>query len=373
LKVDLLVLALLVGCTPGDEPSDDSDVGSETDPQVGPACDEPGTICTIAGRPGELGFDGDGNAALETMLYFPSGLAWSPEGRLVVDDFNNMRIRELTDDGRLVTIAGSGIHGWAVPGPALASPLENPVDVAFLPDGTLVVDELHTGRLLAVKDGTIAVLAGDGEEGYSGDGGPAADATLDNPAGVATADDGTVYVSDTGNHCVRFVRDATIETLVGDGTAGMDDGAGHVRLNRPQHVRVDAERHRLLVADSGNHVVRAIDLGTHEVTIVAGTGEDGSDGDGGPATSARLSQPYGVAVDLDGGLLIADLGANRLRRVAPDGTIDTIAGTGDKAFSGDGGPAAAAALAGPSDVLVGPDGAIYVADMFNGVVRRITR
>jgi serine/threonine-protein kinase len=128
---------------------------------------------------------------------------------------------------------------------------------------------------------------------------------------------------------------------------------------------------RLLVADADNHQVRAIDLLTRQVTVLAGDGAQGSGGDGGPATAAQLNQPYGVTVAPDGAVYVADFGDNRVRRIGPDGVISTVAGTGEAAFSGDGGPAVDAALSGPADVLLGPDGALYIADMVNGVVRRV--
>lgn len=370
----LLAASGLAACTAGEGPDDP---GNPADPPA--ACDGAGVLCTVAGTPpGEgdhpfLGFNGDGLAATATWLYFPSSLAWLPDGRLLVDDFNNMRIRVLEPDGRLVTVAGNGVHGWAVEGEiATASPLENPVDVAVDPEGAIVIAELHTGRVLRVDDtGRLTVVAGTGELGFTGDGGPARAARLSQAVGVAVADDGTVYVADTENHCVRSITpDGVIDGLAGDGAPGRIDGV-EARLHDPQRVRIDAERNRLLVADSGSHTVRAIDLDTGVVTTIAGTGMPGFAGDGGPATAAQLQQPYGVNVGPDGSVLVADFGNHRVRRIDADGTITTIAGTGERAYGGEEVPAAEVAIAGPSDVLLAPDGAVLVAELFSGLVRRI--
>lgn len=367
----LCLLVALQACVSTTDGKVDGGVDTEdTDvTQVAP-CEVPGAICTVAGEGGKLGLNGDGLPPLETWLYFPSGLDWAPDGALVIDDFNNMRIRALRD-GRLTTIVGDGVHGWATPeAPALESALENPVDVAYGPDGVLYVAELHTSRILSVgDDGLIHVFAGTGDEGFSGDGAPAVQALLFSASGVAVASDGRVFIADTNNHCVRVVGlDGEIQRLGGDGVPGTDVGMSG-RLHHPQRLALDGDR--LLVADAGNHQVRAIDLVTHEVTVVAGDGTEGGGGDGGPATKAQLMEPYGVTVGADGTVYIADFADNRVRAIAPDGTISTLAGTGVAEFSGDGGPATDASLNGPADVLVGPDGALYIADMINGVVRRV--
>lgn len=366
MRLPLLIALITAGCTSTDGPSGDGD----TDTFPAAACDEPGAICTIAGQGGKLGLNGDGLAATATWLYFPSALDWTPDGALLIDDFNNMRVRELRD-GLLTTVIGNGVHGWATPGaPATASELENPVDLAVAPDGAVYVAELHTSRILRVgDDGLIALFAGTGDEGFSGDGAPATSATFSGASGLAVAPDGRLFISDTDNHCVRVVElDGTVRSVAGDGMAGADDGTA-ARFHHPQRLVVDGDR--LLVADADNHRVRAIDLLTGAVTTVAGTGVAGFSGDGGPATAAQLNQPYGVTTGPDGQIYVAEYGNHRVRRVDADGVLTTVAGTGEATFSGDGGPAADAALNGPADVLTGPDGALYIADMLNGVVRRV--
>lgn len=331
-----------------------------------PRCADPGVICTLAGIPGLQGYNGEHLPARGTMLYFPSSLALDPEGRLTVDDFNNMRIRRL-EGGILTTIAGNGVHAYATPGAlALDSAMENPVDIAWDETGALVIAELHAARVLRVdEDGRLVVIAGTGDPGFAGDGGPATDATLSQAGGIAITAEGELVVADTDNHCLRHVdASGTITSLVGDGLPAQDPA----HLDRPQKVRVLGRQ--AWVADTNNNRIQRVDLDTGAVVTVAGTGAPGDTGDGGPATAATLNQPYGVHPDPDGGLWIADTGNHRVRYVHPDGTLETVAGTGVEGFAGDEGPATEAALDFPIDVLRDGD-TLYIADMLNGTVREI--
>ncbi len=338
-----------------------------------------GDICRVAGT-GQLGFNGEGLAAADSWLYWPSSVEIDPAGRLVIVDFNNMRLRRLEPDGTLRTIAGSGEHSWSAPGSgALESPLENPVEVRFLPDGTFFIAALHEARVLYVDaDQQVTVYAGTGEQGFSGDGGPATAAALSEAVGLAVLeapagdlDAGTLVISDTQNHCLRAVTpDGAIRTLAGKGLpgyAGDGDDFDGVMFSTPE--RIDAAGGALYVADTYNHAVRRLDLLTGAVSTVAGIGAPGFSGDGGPATAAQLNSPYGLDMAADGTLWIADTGNNRVRRVAPDGTITTLAGTGAAGLTGDDGPALDATLDWPVDVVADPDGNVYIADMRNGVVR----
>lgn len=335
-----------------------------------PPCDDPGVVCTVAGVPGALGANADGQPATSTWLYFPTALAWRGDD-LVVDDFNNMRIRAVSPDGSIRTLAGSGLHAWASQGtPALQTALENPVDVDVLPDGRLLVAELHTARVLEIDpDGVVEILAGSGEVGLTGDGGPALEASMSQVGGVAVGPDGRVAIADTDNHCVRVVEEGGITRLAGSGLASFIDGMGEgAGLRRPQRVRwIDGA---LYVADTENHAIRRIDPTTGEVTTVAGVGTPGNTGDGGPATEAQLREPYSVRAAPDGGLLIADSGNHLVRHVRADGTLHTLLGTGEAGYDAEGTQAASTPLDFPVDVLAGPDGDLYVADMKNGIVRR---
>lgn len=221
---------------------------------------------------------------------------------------------------------------------------------------------------------TISTVAGHGEAGFGGDGGPATKALLNRPCAVAVDTEGNLYIADYMNNRVRKVqRDGTIITLAGTGEAG-DAGDGgpavKARLRGPYGVSVD--RHgNVYVADQRNHRIRRIARdGT--ISTVAGTGKRGSSGDGGPATAASLDGADATVTDTDGNLYIADSGNHRVRKVSTAGTITTIAGT-TRGYSGDGGPAVGAQLNLPAALALDGAGNLYVGDFRNHVVRKITR
>lgn len=338
----------------------------------GTDCDAHGVLCTVAGVPSTSGYNGDGLDALETWLYFPSSLAFSPEGELTIADFNNMRVRRLRD-GRLDTVLGNGMHAYATIGaPALDTPLEHPVDIAYLPDGRLAAAELHASRVLVVEpDGTVGVLAGSGEWGHDGDGGPADQAQLAEASGIAIGDDGTIYIADTQNHCIRRVdpTTGTLEHVAGDGLVGLQDGA-EPRFFAPQ--RLLSTPDGLYVADTRNHAIRFLAHGTSQVQTIAGTGIPGDSGEGGPADQAQLDEPYGLAWSPRGTLLIADANNNRIVEVSEDGSLQSLVGTGEPGFARDGAQASEAPLDFPTGLAIEPaTGDLFIADMQNGVVRRV--
>lgn len=329
-------------------------------------CGAPGEICTFAGT-GQLGFNGDGLSAEESWLYFPSALREDPSGRVVIVDFNNMRVRAVEEDGTLSTLVGNGQHAWSTPGALpLATALENPIDAVWSPDRTLYILPLHEARVLMVMpDGTVEPCIGGGEPGYDGDGGDPHLATISEAAGIAAGPD-AIYVADTQNNVIRVVRDDVITTLAGSVEPGFVDGAGaDARFSGPQ--RISLLDRTLYVADANNHAIRAVDVDTGVVRTVAGTGTSGYAGDGGPAEAAELTWPQGVTAADDGALWIADSG-NNVVRVVRDGAIETFAGSGVAGYSGDGGSAADANFSFPVHVLVRSDG-VYIADMKNGAVR----
>jgi S-formylglutathione hydrolase FrmB len=215
-------------------------------------------------------------------------------------------------------------------------------------------------------DGTITAFAGTGKPGFSGDGGPATQAQLDRPSGVAVDGHGNVYISDANNSRVRKVSaaDGTITTLAGTGKRGFSGDGGpatQAQLDGPEAVAVD-ERGNVYIAEVDNNRVRKVSTdGT--ITTLAGTGKESFGGDGGPATQADLYSPLGVAVDGLGNVYIAEKGNARVRKVsAVDGTITTVAGTGRQGSRDDGGPATEAKLGVPLDVAVDGRGNIYIAE-----------
>ena len=331
-------------------------------------------MCTIAGD-GTNGFNGEGLPAVETRLFYPSALALDPSGQLVVVDYNNMLVRKLDEHGSLVTIAGNNIHSWASEGLATDSAMENPIDVAFAPDGSFFVMEQHAARVLRVDaEGWLSIYAGTGDEGFAGDGGPATEAVFSEGSGLALDEVGNLYISDTFNHCIREVDpDGEIDALAGngmEGSASAEVEALAATFRQPQRTRM--AQHTLLVADTGNHVIRQVDLDSGLVSIFAGTGVEGLSGDGGPAIEASLSKPTSATLAPDGSVYIADTWNHVIRRVDPDGTIETVAGIpGAQGYDPTPAPATESPLSFPADMLIGEDGALYIADMVNAAVRRV--
>jgi hypothetical protein len=300
-----------------------------------PCGSEIGDLCLVAGT-GEFGFNRDGLAPEETDLFLPSAARRGPDGYIYIMDFNNQRLRRIGDDGQVEAVVGSGFHAIASVGiPVLDTPMENPIDFGFFADGRLVFVSYHDPRVLEVgQDGTLHTIAGAadgiiGTIGDEGDGGPAIDALFIQLDGIAIAPDDTIYVSDSLANRVRKIEGGIITTVAGTGEEafGGDGGPGTAAtLHWPTALELDDDGN-LYIVDTFNHAVRRLDVdGT--ITTVAGTGVEGRDGDGGPAIEAQLKQPFGLAREDDGTLYIADRGNFRVRRVDPDGMIETIAGTG---------------------------------------------
>jgi RHS repeat-associated protein len=332
------------------------------------------SITTVAGN-GEYGYNGDGIPATQARLYGPSRVAVGPDGSLYIADGGNHRIRRVGPDGIITTVAGNGEQGYNGDGiPATQARLSHPFGVAVGPDGSLYIADLWNNRIRRVgPDGIITTVAGTGEWGYNGDGIPATQARLSRPFGVAVGPDGSLYIADWNNHRIRRVGpDGIITTVAGNGEWGYNgDGipATQAQLSYPYSVPVGPDG-SLYIADWNNHRIRRVGP-DGIITTVAGNGEYGYSGDGIPATQARLSTPADVEVGPDGSLYIADLWDHRIRRVGPDGIIKTVAGNGEQGYNGDGIPATQAKLNTPSGVAVGPDGSLYIADWNNHRIRRL--
>jgi uncharacterized protein (TIGR03437 family) len=399
-----------------------------------------GTITLYAGS-GTPGFSGDGGPATAAQLNAPNALALDTAGNLYIADKNNNRIRAVSPDGHITTIAGNGFPGFGGDsGAARDAALNGPEGVALDASGNIYIADTQNYRVRRVAvDGTIATVAGVGNGNVFGDNGNATAAGLVLPTSVAVDRLGNLYIADFGNSRIRVVSPAgTISTAVGsskgipladlenavsvvlNGPTGVAvDFAGNIyftegsigtgtglaqgdfriwkvspeivltvfagtgdasysgdgaasasaQLNNPTALALDAEGN-LYIADARNHRVRRVTPGG-VITTVAGNGNPGFSGDGGPAAKAQLSSPQGVAVDAAGYIVIADTGNSRIRKVAPDGTINSYIGNGNSSYFGDGLRDFQASINHPRGVAVDAGGAVYIADTLNNAVRKV--
>ncbi len=314
-----------------------------------------GGVTTIAGT-GTRGFAGDGAAATSALLAQPEGVAIDGHGGIVIVDTLNFRIRRIAVDGTIATIAGTGAAGAVGDDNAATSATLLAAGIAYDAQGRLLIADAQHARVRRVElDGTIGTIAGTGLPGATGDGGPAATATIAIPSAVAIDATGRIVIADTGTGTIRRIEtDGTIATLA-TGLAG------------PNGVAIDATGRVVVAVTDANRVVRIALDGS--VTAIAGTGVAGFSGDGGAATAAQLASPNAVAIDAAGGVLIADTQNRRVRRIAPDNTIATIAGGG--AFLTDGHPATSSQLQSPSGLAIDAMQRLAIADRGDRRVRRI--
>ena len=340
-------------------------------------------ILTLAAGNGTQGFSGDNGSATSAQLGGSLGnIAVDDAGNLYISDPDNNRVRKVTN-GVITTVAGSGLTGTVTQyfsgdnGPATNALLNRPVGVAVDSDGNLYIADSGNYRIRKVSKGIITTVAGDGTRGFGGDNGPATSAQFDNPRSLATDTSGNLYIADAFNNRIRKVSNGVITTIAGSGTCtgsqacgnGGDNGpATSAQLDHPVSIAVDAAGN-LYIADSFNNRIRKVLNGV--ITTTAGTGTPGYSGDGGPATSAELSDPFGVAVDSNGNLYIADVINNRIRKVS-NNVITTVAGNGAVSFGGDNGPAAGAQLYNPLGITLDALGNLYIADGWNSRVREVS-
>lgn len=319
---------------------------------------------------------GDGGPAARITLPGPAGVAVDRSGAVYLSDRGRdgagRVVWRIGPDGTARIVAGNGRRGLAAPGPdARDAALGSPQGLAVDERGRIYVADSYNHVVVRIDpDGRLSWVAGSGRPGTTGDGGPATAARLDEPYDVALGPDGSLYIADFGNDRIRRVRaDGTIETVAGSGAPGYTGDGGpavRARLHGPYGVAFDP-RLGLLIGDSWNHAVRLVDSTGRIRTIAGGRGR-GYAGDGGPATEARLDAPQGVAVDRQGRVLIGDEHNHVVRRIAKDGRIETLAGTGHAAIGPARGPPRAVPLADPEGIAVRDDGALLVAE---GEARRV--
>ncbi len=320
--------------------------------------DATSSVLTVVAGNGIPGFGGDGGAATDAQLNSPVGIAFDRTGNLYIADSNNDRIRKVSA-GVITTVAGStrGFSGDG--GPATNAQLNHPVDVAFDTSGNLYIAEQTNDLVRKVSNGVITTFAGNGYAFSSGDNGPATKASF-SPSGIAFDAAGNLYIADTRNNRLREVSNGVITTVAGNGS-GLASGENFPAINAqlsPADVAVDAAGN-LFVADGLNNRIRRISKGI--ITTFAGTGVAGFSGDNGPATSAMLYGPGGIAIDASGSVYITDSYNNRLRRVL-GGVINTIAG-GSTSFFGENGPATGAQLGSPYGLAIDSSGNLYITDI----------
>jgi DNA-binding beta-propeller fold protein YncE len=276
------------------------------------------------------------------------------------------------------TVAGTGVQGYSGDGgPALQALLNNPFDLAFDPSGSLCFSDTfnHCIRRIDAKSGIITTLAGTGKRGFSGDGGAATAAELNEPYGLVIDRAGTIYFDDRLNRRVRRVDGATgvITTLAGDGSGkfGGDGGPSHqAGLAEPNGLALDRDHRRLFIADVADHRVRVVDLVSGDITTFAGTGEGRHTGDGGPAASADIFGARAVAMAPDGALYILERQGSSLRCVR-NGIIQTVAGTGARGYAGDDHDAGVAVFNAPKELAIDSHGNIFIVDTENHAIRLI--
>ena len=353
--------------------------------------DAEGIITTFAGS-GSYNYEGGENdiPATEASLSWPSGVAVDLDDHVYIADSYNNLIRKVDTDGIITTIAGSGrVFGYfekpdeaevGDDGPATEAKLDWPIGLAVEPDGNVyIADSVHHRIRKLTRMGTeytITTIAGTGDEGDEdgdgsiGDDGPGTEAQLRSPGGVAVDADGNVYIADSGHNRIRKLSrmgaedEYTIVTVAASEDAG-DGSAISAQLSAPRGVALDADGN-VYVADTGNNQIHKL-VGEDVMTVAGVSGL----GDGGPATNARLLEPRGIVRLADGTLYITDTNNNRVRTVNPEGIITTLAGTGEQGDGGDGGPATSAQLRSPTGITTDSAGNVYIADTANHRVRKV--
>lgn len=333
-----------------------------------------GIISTVAGGGSDLGDNGPASSA---SLRFLHGIAIDGAGNLFIADTGDHRVRMVTALTQVITTVAGGIQEGFLGdgGPATAGWLNAPLAIAPDAFGNLYIADSENNRVRRVdsQTGKISTFAGTGEETFSGGGGLAAASAFVGPSGIAFDSHGNLFITANGNCVVLKVDSATgiLSVVAGSpesqGYSGDNGPAMQAALNFPHGIAIDANDN-LFIADTENNRIRKVDMTTQRITTVAGGGSNL--GDNGMATAAALDRPYSVAVDKQGNLFIADTTHNRIRKVGVGGIITTVAGTGGDRYSGDGGPATAAEIFSPRGIALDAEGNLYIAG-YSCAVRRV--
>ncbi|MEO8097791.1 MAG: hypothetical protein ABI811_08830 [Acidobacteriota bacterium] len=331
-----------------------------------------GVIRTVAGT-GTYAYGGDGGTGLQASLALPQGLAVDTGGNLYIADLGNSRIRKLTPGGIISTVAGTGNFAFGGDGgQATQAAIGEVRSVAVDAAGNIFFPSTLHHRIRKVANGIISTVAGSGTDGFFGDGGDARLSSLSGPQGVSVDSSGNLYIADTANNRIRVVSGGIIRTVAGSRLFSFTGDGGpavDALLAHPTAAVPDALGN-VYVTDSDNRRIRVISRGV--IQTIAGNGNFQFSGDGGPAVAASLFSPASMTFDSLGNLLFSDSQNVRIRRISADGKITTIAGNGITLFAGDGGPAAQASFFNPDGVAVDAAGNIYIADSAPSRVRKVS-
>jgi streptogramin lyase len=326
------------------------------------------TVVTFAGT-GTKGFSGGGGPAVKAQLNDPTGIERGPDGTLYICDTANHRIRKVTRDGNITTVAGTGEAGWSGDGgPAIAAKLNEPYEVRLDKGGNIFwVERLsHTVRKCDAKTGLISTVAGNGTAGFSGDDGPATKAQLSEPHSIGFDKTGNLYIADVRNHRIRKVdmKAGMISTFAGTGERKpTPDGArfADAPLHGPRALDFDQIGNLWLALREGNAILK-LDLAKGTVHHIAGNGIKGFTGNGGPAKESSLNGPKGLSVAPNGNVYIADTENHAIRMIdVRNRTIHLVAGTGTRGDGPEGDPVKSQ-LDRPHGVFVDKDGSVFIGD-----------
>lgn len=334
-------------------------------------------ITTIAGKDRIGGYSGDGGAAIDARMWGPSGIVRDDAGNIYIADQFNNRIRKIDTAGKMSTLAGNDTAGFSGDGgPANMAKLNQPRAVAVDGGGNLYIADWVNNRVRKIDTaGTITTVAGTGAAGYNGDNMSALSAKLNQPRGLAIDRNGNIFIADEGNQRVRRIDAATgiITTVAGMGIAAFNGDAWptatQAALNFPSAVAVD-DTGNIFIADTRNHRIRKVDT-FRKITTVAGN-TFGFSGDGGKANISRLNLPSALAIDGYHNIYVADEYNNRIRKITADGYIFTVAGNATGGYVGDSITGTNAELTHPEGIAVDPTGTIYFSEWSNNRIRKVT-
>jgi len=335
-------------------------------------------MTTIVGT-GNAGFNGDNIPGYQANLDRPTALGFDAAGNLLIFDSGSQRLRRFAN-GMVTTVAGNGEHGYSGDGgPAVAAAFSEVESITRAPNGDLYLSDVWNKRVRRISQATgiVDTVLGNGETAFCGDSALPRATCLDAVSGVAVDSLGVAYFSDTNNGRIRRqeYQGGFVEAIAGKGARYGHGGDGSLAIDAtfsaPRGLATDAADN-LYIATGYDHRIRRIDKEYGTISTIAGTGVGGFSGDGGPAIAAQLDSPEQLVVDSVGNILISDMLNHRVRRIdAATGIITTIAGTGAAGYAGDGGPAINAQINHPIDLALAEDGTIYFTDTENNCIRKV--